>query len=313
MAEPIISVLIPVYNCRPYLGAAMDSILSQSFEDFEVVVIDDGSTDGSSEDLAALASKDARIKIFQQENQGLPKALRRGQQECRGRYIARMDGDDIATPDRLAKQLAYMEQNPDVGICGAYGRTVDSEGDPMQIFQPPLEHGAIDAKLMEGRASAIIHPLAFMRKEALERAGGYRIDEELEDLGLFLRLAETTQMANIPEVMLDYRMHLKSTNYQRRLRHAQLTQEIVERAWKRRELHGNCPQLQLPHRDDDLARITADWARTAFTGCYYKTGWKHTKRIITKGLFSATAWYEFARTIRWGIYCHMNKQDNRTR
>ena len=308
MPDPLVSILIPVYNCRPYLDAAMSSILAQTYKDFEVVVIDDGSTDGSSEDLARFAQQDSRVRIITQSNQGLPKTLLRGQQLCCGKYIARMDGDDIATPERLEKQMAFMEANPDVGICGAFARTVDADGDPMRIFTPPVDYAGIDKKLMEGRASAIIHPLAFMRKEALEKAGGYRTDEELEDLGLFLRMAETTKMANIPEVMLDYRMHLKSTNYQRRMRHAELTQQIVELAWKRSHLPGTCPKLQMPHRDDDLVLITADWARTAFTGRFYNTGWKHTWRVLGQRPFAASTWCEFARTARWGIYCQFKKE-----
>lgn len=311
MATPAISVLMPVYNCQPYLAKAMDSVLQQSFTDFELIVIDDGSTDGSSEILRAYAGKDARIRLHKQDNAGLPLTLRRGQELCQAPYIARMDGDDIAYPERLEKQLAFMEANTDVGISGACARVVDAEGAPMQNFQPPCKHTDIDAKLMKGQASAIIHPLAFMRREALLASGGYLPESELEDLDLFLRMAEHTQTANLSEVLLDYRMHLSSTNYQRRQRHIRLTQETIARAWLRRNLPGECPQLTLPHRDDNLASIHADWARTAFTGGYFQTGLKHCWQALLAQPASLATWGEFLRSLKWGLHCRLHRQGSK--
>ena len=115
MAVPAVSVLMPVFNAERYVGEAIESILCQSFADFEVVVIDDGSTDDSPNILAGLAARDSRLRVLRQGNSGVVAALNRGLKDCRAPLVARMDADDVAHPERLEQQLAFMKANPEIG------------------------------------------------------------------------------------------------------------------------------------------------------------------------------------------------------
>ena len=195
-----------VYNGQVFLSEAIESILRQMFRDFEFVIIDDGSTDETSEILSAYANRDARVLVFHHDNKGRAESLNIGMNFAKGPYIARMDADDIALPDRLQQQYEFMRRHPEVGLLsGAYER-ISSDGQLLDIVRPPLRDDQI--RLMMLRTSAMCHPAVMMRKEIALLSGGYRANLlDADDYDLWLRMSEHTQMANLENIILRYRVH----------------------------------------------------------------------------------------------------------
>ena len=205
----MITVLMPVYNGSPYLPDAIESILAQTFFNFELVAIDDASTDRSAAILAAYGEKDGRIRFFRNdENQGLIATLNRGLDLARGEYVARMDQDDVSLPQRLERQIAFMENHPDVGVCGTWVRTM---GERDETWAYPS--GSDEIKCSFVFESVLAHPSAMLRRSHFG-AGGFRYDEgfsHAEDYALWARCAKVMEFANIPEVLVEYRIHADQT------------------------------------------------------------------------------------------------------
>jgi glycosyltransferase involved in cell wall biosynthesis len=210
---PKVSVLMPVYNGELYLQEAIDSILNQTFRDFELLIIDDCSTDGSVD--IAKAYTDPRVKVIANPyNQGLRVILNQGNRLAKAEYIARMDCDDISLPQRLAKQVEYLDRHPDIAIVGAQSIYIDPRGKifPNQrMFRCPLAPSSIG--WTASYECPFVHPLVMYRKQILwDKLGGY--DESItlaEDFEMWLRLLEHNyQGANLNETLLKYRIHPKS-------------------------------------------------------------------------------------------------------
>lgn len=193
------------HDARPYLAEAVASILRQSLADFEFLVIDDASTDGSGDDLAALT--DPRVRLVRNaENLGLTRSLNDGLTLARGRYVARMDADDIAAPQRLERQVAFLEANPGVGIVGS-ARTIIDESGNFVAHAPAAETDLrIRWKCLLGNPFA--HPAVMLRREVLG-AHALRYDETFrtaQDYDLWSRLLAVTRGRNLPEPLLSYRL-----------------------------------------------------------------------------------------------------------
>lgn len=205
MVPPCVSVLMPVRNGGSYCEAAIQSILGQTFHDFEFIIIDDGSTDETGQLIERYRLIDSRVRVHSQAGQGLVAALNRGLSLARGRYIARMDADDVSLPDRLALQVAFMESHPAVGICGTW---IETFGTPQAaVRRYPSDGAVISAWLLF--ESVLAHPSVIMRKEVLARHG-LSYDAAVphaEDYDLWVRAGRHTGLANIPEVLVRYRMH----------------------------------------------------------------------------------------------------------
>lgn len=214
MNDPKITVLMPVYNGEKYLCEAIESILSQTFCDFEFLIIDDGSTDRSVEIIKSYS--DSRIRLVHNGgNIRLIATLNKGLDLARGKYVARMDCDDVSMPQRLQKQVGLMESSPGIGVCGTWLRTFgDGEGD---IWNYPLDHDAIRSRLIF--ESAIVHASVMMRKESIERYHLFYDDSYLnaEDYELWVRCSKFMRLANIPEVLYLYRMHTRQITKQEKL------------------------------------------------------------------------------------------------
>jgi glycosyltransferase involved in cell wall biosynthesis len=234
MSRPV-SVLMPVYNAADYLAEAVQSILAQTFADFEFVIVDDGSTDRSGRMLADFAAKDSRIKVITRPNTGIVGALNDAIGASSGELIARMDADDVALPDRLAKQVAYMENHPQCVALGGRVIGIDPYGCVLFHSEHKMEHERIDAELLNGVGWAIVHPTAMLRRDAVHRVGAYRREFQwVEDLDLFLRLAEIGKLANLPDELLRYRQHTASVNRTRAAQQAELADAAVREAYRRR-------------------------------------------------------------------------------
>jgi len=234
---PKISVVMAVYNCDKYLGEAVDSIRTQTFRDFEFIIVDDGSSDRSGELLRQYSKNDARINLIQRENRGLVYSLNQACHLAQGEYVARMDADDVALPKRFEKQLEFMTAAPEVSAVGSKVELIDSVGAPLKYMAGFTSHKEIDQCHMRGEGGAIIHPAALIRYGALENVGFYSSDYEYaEDLDLWLRVAEIGQLANLSEVLLQYRQHANSIGSSKREQQYLSARRAVESAHRRRKL-----------------------------------------------------------------------------
>jgi len=206
MTTPIVSVVMSVFNGERFLREAVESILNQSFRELEFIVIDDGSTDGSASILDSYQNSDSRMKVHHKEHGGLIESLNRGCRLAQGKYIARMDADDVAIKDRLTRQLDFMETHPQVGALGGAVEWIDAMGKSLGTHRYPAEDREIKATLLQG--CALWHPTVLLRREVFAWAGGYRsMVVDGEDYDLWLRIAERHQLANLDAVVLKYRIH----------------------------------------------------------------------------------------------------------
>lgn len=205
VAPPRISVAMAVYNNALYLAEAIESILAQTFTDFEFLIVDDGSTDGSGAIIDEYAACDPRIRAIHQPNRGLVASLNRLIAETRAPLIARMDGDDVALPERFARQLAFLDANPDYGVVGTRTRDIDAAGRLSPALDAhPLDHASFLAVLETG--PWLCHPSVMMRTDLVRAAGGYRAAfRHCEDYDLWLRLSATTRLCSLPDRLLHYR------------------------------------------------------------------------------------------------------------
>ena len=204
---PRVSVLMPVYNGERFLAAAIDSILAQTFGDFEFIIVDDGSTDHSAAIISDYARRDGRIRSLRhQTNRGQSSALNTGLAAARGEFIAGMDADDISLPERLRMQVDFLGSHPAIGVVGAARQDVDAALQPIRAVQPPTDHKRIVFNLLFGMPS-ICGALAMTRRSLLSAVGGYTPDVVVNDWELLTRLAHRTRFANLPESLYRYRQH----------------------------------------------------------------------------------------------------------
>jgi len=233
---PTISVLMPVYNAESYVAEAVESVLSQSFADFEFLIINDGSRDRSRSILQAYADQDPRIRLISRENRGLIASLNELVAQARGEFLARMDADDICLSNRFSQQVAFLQAHPEVLCVGGAYDMIDAQGKLITLVKPPEQDAEIQEQMLSG-GTAIQHPCAMVRRRALLQVRGYDRKTFLaEDLDLWLRLGEMGQLANLPDPVLRYRVHDQSLSARRIKRQSKVVQRVCQQAWKRRGL-----------------------------------------------------------------------------
>ncbi len=209
-----ISVLMSVYNAEKYLSEAIDSILSQTLGDFELILVDDASSDGSSGIMARYAARDARIvPLKNPENLGLTKSLNRGLAVARGEYVARMDADDISVPERFEKQAAFLDAHPDYSFVSCIARYIDENGNPEQLRLFPETNEEIYA--MMPKVDAVMHPGVMFRRDDIAKIGNYCEDfRVVQDYDLWFRgMAAGYRFYNIQEPLVLFR---RNDSYNRR-------------------------------------------------------------------------------------------------
>lgn len=236
--QPSVSVLIAVYNSDRYVAGAIESVLQQTFTDFECLLIDDGSTDRSGQILQAYAARDSRLRIFQQPNGGIAKTRNRLLAEAKADLVAVMDADDVMLPDRLERQVQFLAAHSQVVCVGGALDWIDPQGRIIGHLEMPQSDAEIQ-QLLLGGVSLLHHPCTMARRSALLQVGGY--DETLVasvDLDLWLRLGEVGQLANLSETVLQYRLHSRSITHAQQLRQSQDALTACQRAWERRGIRG---------------------------------------------------------------------------
>jgi glycosyltransferase involved in cell wall biosynthesis len=216
--SPRVSVLVPVFNAERFLAETLASLTSQTFTDIEIIVVNDGSTDASGAIAEERAAADDRIRVFHQDNSGVCAALNKAASMARGNLIARLDADDLASPDRLEKQVAFMDANPKVVCCGSAMRYIDEQGAELRQRTFALTDAEIQAQIINRGCYA--HSAVVYRRAAFESVAGYRSPfDSVEDLDLFLRLSEAGEMANLPDHLCAYRLHSSQVTHKPSSRH----------------------------------------------------------------------------------------------
>lgn len=290
---PRVSVSLPVYNSERWLAEAVESILNQSFRDFEFLAHNDGGIDGSLAMLRDYAARDDRLVVTTGPNQGVAAARNFMLSKARGEYIAVMDADDICHPDRFARQIAYLDAHREIVVLGGGETTIDEKGRSIRDFRFPPLHEEIDGNNLRGLTS-IRHPSVMMRKGALVRCGGYDPSYDgAEDQELWLRMAEVGCLANLPDIILKYRIHEKSISGAKRDLQRRMCRQACETAWARRGLTGmsfDYADWRMEDTPESRRKFYLSYGWQAWNNGYRDTWRYYALRSVGLAPFSRAAW-----------------------
>lgn len=269
LAMPAVSVVMAVRDGEPFVGDAVQSILGQSFADLELIAIDDGSSDRTPEVLDGLAAREPRMVVRHQPNEGVARARNGAVALARAPLVAFIDADDLAEPERLRRQVQFLEENEDVAVLGGAVTFVGERGQPIATVGYPLDDEAIRVEL--DRSTPFVQSAVMLRKQAFEAVGGYRSAfRYAQDLDLWLRLAERVRMANLPDVVARYRFHRAQASM-RQLRLQALSAVAARVSARARAAGAPDPFDHVEEIDDDVVlrhggttdEITAGYVRAA--------------------------------------------------
>jgi len=239
-----ISVIMPAYNAEKYIKEAIESILNQTFKDFEFIIVDDASTDNTRKIIGTYAKKDGRIKVlYNEKNLGIVHSYNKAIKIAKGKYIAILENDDIAAPTRLEKQFVFMEANPKVGVCGTNIVLINEKGKEIgRRIRPELDKECRRAFFLY---CPIFHTTAMIRKECFEKLGYY--DDKFiyaQDLEIFMRFSIGYKLHNLQEFLGYYRLHAANASFKRWARAIKSAQ--MARLTAVREYHYSFPLLGYP-------------------------------------------------------------------
>lgn len=304
--SPAITVLLPVYNAQKFLKDAIESILNQTFEDFELLIIDDGSEDESPAIISGFA--DSRIRLIRQnENQGLIKTLNHGLGLANGKYIIRMDADDISLSHRFAKQFNFMEGHPEIGVCGSWIKAMNHPR--REIFEYYISHEEIILHMFE--LVPFAHPSVIIRKSIIDK---FKLNYNesylhVEDYALWFDMHKFTKFANLPDVLIQYRFHDKQLS-KRHVELQNVNADKIRRKVLEDLLNTNISEFEflihkaLFHRRDKKSNSNIEMIKTWLYKLY--KGYKSQNIISEKKYTSylANAWYEACiQNTNQGIKC----------
>lgn len=290
LAAARVSVVLPVYNGGAYVAEAIESILTQTYRDFVLYLLNDGSTDSSLDVLQSYAKKDTRVRVVSRENRGLIATLNEGIALAETEYLARMDGDDVAMPDRFEKQIAYLDAHPECVAVGSDVLLIDSDGAPLYVMEYPHTHAEIEgAQRTALNVSVMAHPTAMVRMSAIEGIGGYHREFiDAEDIDFFLRLGEAGELANVPEVLLKYRQHLQSIGYAKRQQQWESALAAAEAAIARRK--DSSYGLDETFFTQTTYDMMHKWVWWAIRGGHFGTARKHALRLLGREPLRLRSW-----------------------
>ena len=238
MIPPLVSVLVPVYNAERYLNSAIRSVQNQTYQNLEIILVDDGSTDGSAAILSEMAAVDKRIVLISQKNGGISSALNQGILRASGYYVARMDADDLMLPHRIETQVRFLQENRDLGFCSSSMILIDHDDVEFGEYRPePGTRAALEGMLKRRELVTYTHPTVMYVTELARALGGYRTDfEPCEDTEFFGRLISSgTPGLAMPDVLMKYRIHHGSISRQKVLRQIQMAELIRTNFYRRRD------------------------------------------------------------------------------
>ena len=290
--HPRVSVALPVHNCERYVAEAIESIRAQTFTDFEFLIVDDGSTDGTLPILHRFAARDSRIRVISRPNTGIVGALNEMLGLARADLVARMDADDVALPVRFERQVRFLDEHPECVMVGSRVTIIDPDGDELTEMGDALSHEQIVTDLLNYKGQMVYHPAVIYRRKAVLDLGVYRPEcREAEDLDLFLRLAEVGQIVNLPEPLLKYREHRAKAGISRSKYQRSSVIVILEEARKRHNL-GPVPEhvSSQASLSGDPSQIYQTWAWWALMSGHIATARKHALTCIRRAPLSLSTW-----------------------
>ncbi len=250
--SPKISVIMSVYNGARHLREAVESILTQTFTDFEFLIVDDCSSDNSPQILKEYALKDSRVRVITNEfNLGLTKNLNKLIRESKGEYLARFDCDDISLPKRFEEQVAFLDKNKNFGMCSVWAEIIDDKGGHLRELKYPTTNKELKKALI--RYNPFFHPGLMIRKSVFEDVGLYNEDWRFaQDYELYFRIAKKYEIANVPSVLLKYRQTTGSITSSKNRQQVELVLKAKIKALK----DGQYSKLNYIH----LLRSYISWA-----------------------------------------------------
>lgn len=299
--RPLVSVIMGVYNAERYLDQAVTSILLQEYLNLEFVIIDDGSTDESYQVLKRYAAMDSRIHLMRQSNRGPAAARNQGIRTAKGKYIAIMDADDVSEPNRLSKQLLFLEQHPGCVAVGSRLTMIDPDGESIAVeMDRPTGHEGI-LKIMLTGLGGIPNPAAMIRSADLKQVGGY--DEAYpaaEDLDLWFRLSDLGELANLPEALHQYRLHDTSHGTTKlHLQNEWGRRAVISYYARRDEQPPETPLWNFP-KPMTRAEHRMNWAWMSVGAGNRSGSLKHSWEAVKLQPTNWRLWYQWGR-IRFGL------------
>jgi len=292
---PQVSVVLPVYNAQRYLAETVESILSQTFCNFELVAVDDESTDRSRDILKEYAERDPRVRVMELSHVGIVGARNAGMKVARGEYIACMDHDDVMMPERIGLQVEFFKNHSDCIAVGGAGLLIDPDGDPLIERHLPIAPDEIEAELLQG-INPLIQPSVTIRREAVLSIGGYREESNFaEDYDLFLRLAEVGKLANMPDVLVKYRQHMSRASHAHYEQQNQVANAARREAFERRGLSNFVPSPPQSWHPNTLSEFHVRCTNDALDGGNIQTARKHVACLLREKPFSPRTWDLMAR------------------
>jgi len=236
-----VSVLMPVYNAAKYLKKAIDSILSQNYKDWELIIINDGSTDNSAEIVNGYT--DERIRYLENPvNLGLIKTLNKGIDYCRGKYIARMDADDISLPDRLGRQVAFLDTHPDYLMCGTNAAVINDQDERIGKIRNFTDNNFLQIHLLF--SVPFVHPSTMIRREVLQNNKYNEQYRHVEDYELWCRIARQGKIANLKKELFEYRWHDTNVSVVHNKTQEELKDKIILEQLKELDIYPTEEELQ---------------------------------------------------------------------
>ncbi|MCK5173579.1 MAG: glycosyltransferase, partial [Planctomycetes bacterium] len=258
---PTISVLTSCYNAERFISGAIESVLGQSYTDFEYVIINDGSTDGTSSILRAYASKDSRIVLYEKENTGLADSLNTGMKLCKTKWVARLDADDIAMPDRLSAQLDFMQNNKGISLLGGGCFLINADGESLGEYHYPLQHESLMARLEKGGAF-FPHSSTFFDRMQIVELGGYNFRfTRSQDWDLWLRVGTSTRISCLDRTVIKLRKHANTLSNSDHGKEQSVMGLSARICYFRRKLGVSDPSQQSPETWTSFTKWVEEEAR----------------------------------------------------
>src|SRR6266404_493601 len=250
MKRPLVSVVMAVYNAQEFLNIAIDSILLQTYKNLELVVVDDGSTDNSVHIIKNYS--DRRLKYIYQKNQGLAAALNTGIRAAMGKYIARMDADDISDSSRLEKQVKFLEKNKDVGLVGTSFYMIDENGGV-------IDHSYNLDRPQDLRAEIFVrnpfgHGTVMLRRRAIDSIGFYNTVEPIEDYEMWWRVTQKFKTANLPEDLYSWRIVASGMSHGSSDKRQPFITSLMKKIWQQTKL----PSMSLSQIKEGLTHYQSE-------------------------------------------------------
>ena len=246
--NPRVSVVMPAYNAERFVAEAVTSVLASRYRDLELLLVDDGSTDGTVSEAIRAAAGDDRLRVIPVPHGGVAAARNAGLTHARGELIANLDADDAMFPERLERQVAFLDAHPECVAVGSRVLAIDANGRPIRVLIRHFTHEEIDAAHLNGLCGSLGNPTATFRKAAALRAGAYSSELHAvgEDHDFWLRMAEVGRLANLSDVLTRYRVHDANVSIAGTDREQQLaiTMDTLTRAFARRGIADRVPAKQ---------------------------------------------------------------------